>query len=114
MQQKEKSKLFRRNRETIKMLDKSSFHEEQWGSRLSDLVATELFSEQKKKMVLFPIPSQSCYFVSLIASYGLLVTGLLVTSYGCYSPLPTLRPGQNNNKKPYYAVAFKLKDNCIN
>lgn len=49
MQQKEKSKLFRRNRETIKMLDKSSFHEEQWGSRLSDLVATELFSEQKKK-----------------------------------------------------------------
>ena len=78
------------------------------------LLLLNYFLSKKKKMVLFPIPSQSCYFVSLIASYGLLVTGLLVTSYGCYSPLPTLRPGQNNNKKPYYAVAFKLKDNCIN
>ena len=54
------------------------------------------------------MPSQMSYFVSLIASYGLLVT----VSFSSTHPPPPLQPGQNSNnnkKQPYYVVAFKME-----
>lgn len=58
------------------------------------------------------MPSQNYHFVSITASYGLLVT----VSLSSPPPTPARQKIKNRTttKKPYYLVDFQIESNFIN